>query len=118
MKKEQETTGAKRRDFLKLAGLGSVGEAEGRSADREAFFSFSSWNRPPTVYRLDTATADVSVWREPRVDFPFDSIVVEREFYRMDQEVMNPVTALAIHSRALASTLLVPRQPLKSLEAT
>ena len=29
MKKEQEATGAKRRDFLKLAGLGSVGAVAG-----------------------------------------------------------------------------------------
>ena len=32
MKKEQETTGAKRRDFLKLAGLGSVGAVAGAAA--------------------------------------------------------------------------------------
>jgi hypothetical protein len=29
MKKEQEATGAKRRDFLKLAGLGSMGAVAG-----------------------------------------------------------------------------------------
>jgi hypothetical protein len=29
MKKEQETAGAKRRDFLKLAGLGSMGAVAG-----------------------------------------------------------------------------------------
>ena len=32
MKKEQEATGAKRRDFLKLAGLGSVGAVAGAAA--------------------------------------------------------------------------------------
>ncbi len=84
---------------LPLPGLGSVGEAEGRSSDREAFFSFSSWNRPPTVYRLDTATADVSVWREPRVDFPFDSIVVEREFYAGKDGTRVPI--FLVHKKGL-----------------
>lgn len=64
-----------------LPGLGSV-QGFGGSAERPiSYFSFSSFNRPPTIYRFDTRNGESSVFRAPEVDFNPDDYVVEQVFY-------------------------------------
>lgn len=83
-----------------LPGLGSVALVEGRPSERDAYFSFSSFDNPGAVYRLDAASGEVAVWRAPRVDFPFDSLVVEREFYATKDGTRIPI--FLVHKKGLA----------------
>jgi len=60
---------------------GTVSGVRGRWAENEAFFNFSSFHIPPTIYRYDVETGKKTVWA--RVDVPVDSndIVVKQVWY-------------------------------------
>ncbi|MEO6153774.1 MAG: prolyl oligopeptidase family serine peptidase [Croceibacterium sp.] len=64
-----------------LPGIGSVSGFTGHPGDPESFYSFSSFNRPPTVYRLDVASGKTSIFAEPKLAFDPETIVVEQRFY-------------------------------------
>ncbi|MDZ7645444.1 MAG: prolyl oligopeptidase family serine peptidase [Woeseiaceae bacterium] len=64
-----------------LPGPGTAYGFVGREADAEAFFGYTSFNVPDTVNRLDVATGEVSVFRQPDVKFDPDDYVVEQVFF-------------------------------------
>jgi len=66
---------------LALPGPGTVIGFVGWSDDPETFYKFSNFTTPGTVYRLDVATRDVSIFRSPRIDFDPDEYVTEQIFY-------------------------------------
>jgi len=66
---------------IALSGIGSVSGFTGKPGDPETFYSFTSFNRPATVYRLDTATGETSVFAEPKLAFDPETIAVEQRFY-------------------------------------
>ncbi len=51
-----------------LPGLGSAGGFGGRNDDKFVFYSFTSFNFPPTIYKYDIATKKSSLFRS--VDIP------------------------------------------------
>ena len=65
-----------------LPGIGTAAGFDGESDNPETFFSYSSFNTPPTVNRLDVGTGEVSVFKAPQVTFDPDDYVVEQVFYR------------------------------------
>ena len=74
-----------------LSGIGSVGGFTGKPGDAETFYSFASFNRPATVYRLDTATGETSVFAAPELKFDPESIAVEQRFYASKDGTRVPV---------------------------
>jgi prolyl oligopeptidase len=64
-----------------LPGIGSASGFGGHADDTETFFSFESYTVPPTIYRYDVGSGQVSVFREAHVDFDAGSYVTEQEFY-------------------------------------
>lgn len=64
-----------------LPGIGSAGGFQGHPDDNEAFFVFTSFNAPTTIYRYDVAANTASVWAAPQVDADLQDIVVEQRFY-------------------------------------
>src|SRR5690606_35840749 len=76
---------------VELGGIGSVGGFTGKPGDPETFYSFSSFNRPATVYRLDTATGETSVFAEPKLVFDPETIAVEQRFYASRDGTRVPV---------------------------
>lgn len=63
-----------------LPGLGQVGGLNGSAKDSEAFFAFTSFNRPSTIYRFDDAGAP-KVWAKPDIPFDPENIAVSQRFY-------------------------------------
>jgi prolyl oligopeptidase len=61
--------------------LGSVGGMRGTWKDREAFFTFTSYVVPTTVYRYDVATGAQSVWARPNVPVDSDRFEVRQVKY-------------------------------------
>ena len=57
-------SGARERSVT-LPGLGTASGFNGKLEDKETFFSFSSYNRPSTVYRYDVATGNATEWAAP-----------------------------------------------------
>ncbi len=64
-----------------LAGIGSVGGFYGEPGNPETFYSFTSFNRPPTIYRLDIATGERSTFAAPDLPYDPDRYLVEQRFY-------------------------------------
>jgi len=84
-------------DELSLPGLGSAFGFNGSPESPVTYFSFSSFNRPPTIYRFDTRTAQSAVFRAPEVDFDPDDYVVEQVFYNSKDGVRVPM--FIVHRR-------------------
>ena len=63
-----------------LPGIGTAGFS-GDADDSEAFYSFTSFNRPNTIYRYDMKTGQSAVWAAPKVAFDPANYVVNQVFY-------------------------------------
>jgi prolyl oligopeptidase len=63
-----------------LPGIGAAGGFHGDQDDDEAFFVYTSFNAPTTIYRYDVASNTATVWAEPEAPIDLDRIVVEQQF--------------------------------------
>ena len=75
-----ETSGAEAGE-VKLPGLGTATGFQGEGDNPEAFFSFSGYQAPTSILRLDVATNSVSEFRKPTVPADFTPFVTEQVFY-------------------------------------
>jgi len=66
---------------IDLPGIGSADGFSGDPDDPETFFSYQSFDTPPTINRLDLETGEVTVVKKPQVAFDDDAFVVEQVFY-------------------------------------
>jgi prolyl oligopeptidase len=66
---------------ITLPGIGSAAGFGGKRADRETFYSFTSFTTPGRIYRYDFKTGASTLWRQPKVDFNPDSYEVKQVFY-------------------------------------
>jgi prolyl oligopeptidase len=66
---------------LTLGAIGTASGFGGSATSGETFYAFTSFNRPTTIYRLDTATGATSVFAQPDVAFNPDDYSVEQRFY-------------------------------------
>ncbi|WP_354042377.1 prolyl oligopeptidase family serine peptidase [Devosia sp. UYZn731] len=66
---------------IELPSIGSAGGFKGKFADNEAFFNFSTFDTPITVYHYDVQANTYTPWAEPKVSANFDDVVVEQRFY-------------------------------------
>ena len=64
-----------------LPGIGTATGFSGDMDDPETFFSFTSFNRPTTIYRYDARSGQASTWAAPKVAFNPDDYSVEQVFY-------------------------------------
>lgn len=78
---------------LSLPGLGTVGGFEGKRADRETFFSFTSYTTPATVFRYDLLTGESTKIFTPAVDFDPQRYVSEQLFYTSKDGTRVPMIA-------------------------
>ncbi len=63
-----------------LPGIGTASGFES-GARPESHFAFSSFNRPTTIFRLDSARNEVTAVRTPQVAFDPDDFVVTQRFF-------------------------------------
>jgi len=66
---------------LPLPGLGSAEGFAGASSDTETFFSFASFATPPVIQRYDLVSAQVSVFKAPKVAFDPADYATQQVFY-------------------------------------
>ncbi|MDD5541546.1 MAG: prolyl oligopeptidase family serine peptidase [Acidobacteriia bacterium] len=77
---------------IKFPGLGSAGGFGGRKDDTMVFYTFSSFNFPPTIYRYDIATQKSSVFRAPEIPgFKPTDYEVKQVFYRSKDGTQVPM---------------------------
>ena len=66
---------------VKLPGLGTATAFIGEGDDPEAFFSYSGYQSPTRIMRLDVASNSASEFRKPTVPADFTPYVTEQVFY-------------------------------------
>jgi len=64
-----------------LPGIGTAIGFSGKADDPETFFSYTSFDTPTTVNRLDVSTGEVTTFRKPKVNFDTDDYIVKQVFY-------------------------------------
>ena len=79
------------RGSVELPGIGSVSGFTGRPEDDETFYSFASFNRPATIYRLDLTSGESSVFAQPELAFDPAEIAVEQRFYTSKDGTRVPI---------------------------
>ncbi|MDA0680472.1 MAG: prolyl oligopeptidase family serine peptidase [Proteobacteria bacterium] len=67
--------------MVDLPGIGTASGFNGSVDDLETFFSYSSFNTPATISRLDVSTGEVEIFKKPDVAFDPDDYIVEQVFY-------------------------------------
>ena len=76
-----DVSGAHQRDVA-LPGSGSTSGFGGRRDEPETFFTYSSFNSPPSIYRYDTRTHESALWKRADVSFDAEDYEVRQVFYR------------------------------------
>jgi prolyl oligopeptidase len=66
---------------IDLPGIGGAGTLTGRPQDREGFYEFDSFIRPPTIYHYDTATGKSDIFYQSKVPFDSDAYELKQVFY-------------------------------------
>jgi prolyl oligopeptidase len=66
---------------VELPGIGSAGGFGGQREDTETFYTYSSYNAPPTIYRYDMKSGKSTLFRKAEVDFNSDDYEVKQVFY-------------------------------------
>jgi prolyl oligopeptidase len=64
-----------------LPGPGSAGGFNGKRGDTETFYTFTSINTPPSIYRYDMITGKSELWRQAQVGVDTQDYVVKQVFY-------------------------------------
>jgi prolyl oligopeptidase len=61
--------------------IGSATRLAGKAGDRYGFFTFQSFIRPPTIYRVDTTTGKRDVFFQPKVPFETGEYELKQVFF-------------------------------------
>ena len=67
---------------LKLPGIGTVGGFSGKKEDKIAFYSFTSFTYPTTIFKFDADTKESAVFHKPDIDFNFANYLTKQVFYK------------------------------------
>jgi prolyl oligopeptidase len=74
-----------------LPGIGSVAGFGGRRSDTETFYSFSSFDTPPSVYRYDMASGQSTLLHRAEVDFDPADYRVSQVFFTSEDGTQVPM---------------------------
>jgi prolyl oligopeptidase len=77
---------------LQLPGIGTARGFRGKAADRETFYSFTSFTAPTTIYHYDLENGNGSVFRTPRVGFRSEDYETRQVFYRSKDGTRVPMS--------------------------
>jgi len=66
---------------IKQDQIGNLAGFGGQRKDQDVFYTFTSYNMPPTTYRYDLKRGKTSVFRQPRVDVNPGDFEVKQVFY-------------------------------------
>jgi len=85
---------------VKLPGLGVAGGFGGNDDDKVIFYTFSSFNFPPAIYRYDIKSKQSTVFRTPTIpDFSADAFETKQIFYTSKDSTQVPM--FVVHKKGL-----------------
>jgi len=87
---------------IALGALGSAGGFGGEYGDPETFYTFTSFNQPGAIYRLNIETGETSSFATPELTFDPGNYAVEQRFYNSKDGTKVPM--FVVRNRALADS--------------
>jgi prolyl oligopeptidase len=85
---------------IELPGIGSAGGFGGRMDDKFVFYTFSSFNFPPTIYKYDIATKRSTLFRAPEIPgFKATDYETKQVFYKSKDGTRVPM--FLVHKKGL-----------------
>ncbi len=84
---------------IEFSTLGSVGGMSGQWEKHEAFFTFTSYHVPTTIYRYDTATGKQITWWRAAVPIKSDQFEVKQVWYASKDGTKIPM--FVVHKKGL-----------------
>lgn len=79
--------------------LGSVGGFSGKNSDNLAFYSFTSFTYPTTIFKYDVASNKSEVYKEPEIDFNPEDYETKQVFYTSKDGTKVPM--FIVHKKGL-----------------
>jgi prolyl oligopeptidase len=95
---QYDYSGKKEREIT-LPGLGSASDFEGKKDDKEIFYSYTSFNYPPAIFKFDISTGKSEVWQKPDADFKSEDFEVNQVFYTSKDGTRIPM--FLVHKKGL-----------------
>ena len=89
-----------------LNGIGTAAGFDGRPGDPESFYSFSSFNQPAAVYRLDMASGRTTPFAVPKLPFDPTDYAIEQRFYPSKDGTRIPLFVIRKRSAVASKTAL------------
>ncbi len=65
---------------LALPGIGSASSVSGKKSNTEAYYSFTSFTVPTTIYSLNTETMESTIFRKSEVNFDGSGYITKQEW--------------------------------------
>ena len=87
---------------IQLADLGTASGFGGSPGDPETFYSFTSFNRPPSIYRLNLETGETDIFASPELTFAPEDFAIEQKFYQSKDGTRIPM--LIVRKKELAES--------------
>ncbi len=84
---------------IEFPGIGSASGFSGKRSDTETYYSFSSFDTPPSIYRYDIFTGEAELIRQAKVDFNPADYEVKQVFYNSKDGTRVPM--FVVHRRGL-----------------
>ena len=88
-------TAGKALHILKLPALGTVSEISARDSSRVAYYAFTSYLFPTTIYKLDAADGSASAYFRPDVKFDSSAYETRQVLYRSKDGTRVPMFIVA-----------------------
>lgn len=88
--KQYDLEGKLLRDVT-LPGVGSVAIYSGKREDNNTYFNFTNYSTPSTLYSLDIASGDSTVFYKPKTAFNSDEYTSEQVFYQSKDGTQVPM---------------------------
>ena len=76
---------------VELPSLGTVGAFSGSRDETEAFYSFSSFTYPTSIYRYNFESGNSQVYKSPDVDFDPEDYITRQVFYESEDGTEIPM---------------------------
>ncbi len=86
---------------LALTGLGTAAGFRGKPGDPETFYSYTSFNQPTAIYRLDLATGATKPFARPPLTFEPKDFDVDQKFYTSKDGTRVPM--FIVRKKAIAA---------------
>lgn len=87
---------------LELPGIGTIGSISGKQGDNEAYYSFTSFIRPTSIYALDVNTLKSSLYKAPQSSFASDEYMTSQVWFESKDGTKVPM--FITHKKGLKQT--------------